>query len=190
MKLETSDPTGRPGAARTGSAGFTLIEATISIGLLAITIGALGSGVVFGLKRATNSQEELRATQIITEKFETLRLYTWDQLKWSADYDDAEEDLFDPFDSEDPHVPEDEPDPFVTLSTFTVPFKPGATNTTDLVYQGTFNATFLDLNDAPTYSNAVIKVDVSVSWLRDGKTQTRSASTLFSRYGLQNNIPH
>lgn len=190
MQTNSLDLTGPAGAPRTGRAGFTLIEATISIGLLAITIGALGSGVVFGLKRATIGQEELRATQIITEKMETLRLYTWDQLKWSADYDDADEDALDPFDSEDPHVIGDEPSPFELPATFTAPFKAGATNSTDLSYTGSFDATFLDLSDAPTYSNAVIKVDVSVSWLRNGKTQTRTGTTLFSRYGMQNNIPH
>jgi type II secretory pathway pseudopilin PulG len=187
MQIESPDTTGQPGAARTRRAGFTLIEATVSIGLVAITVGALGSGVVFGLKRATNGQEELRATQIITEKFEILRLYTWDQLKWAADYDEGDEDASDPFDPDDPHVAGDEPTPFVVPSTFTAPFKLGATNSTDLIYRGTFDAEYAPISEV--YSNDMIKVTVAISWDRGGKTRTCSATTYFSRYGLQNNIP-
>ena len=99
-----------------------------------------------------------------------------------------EEDITDPFDSDDLYVPEDEPGAFVVPTTFTAPFKIGVTNSTDLIYQGTFAAEYAPSSEV--YSNQLIKVTVVVSWNRSGKTRNCTGVTDFSRYGLQNNIPH
>ena len=186
MNIEALKPTARPGATPPRGAGFTLVEVVMGISLIGICVGGVATGVLYGLRRAQNAQEELRATQIITEKFEALRLYTWDQLKWAADFDDPE-DVLDPFDSDDPHVAEDETTAFVTPKTFAVPFTLGATNVGNLIYSGTFDASMASISEV--YSNDLIKVTVTLTWPRHGTTQSCSASTFFSRYGLQNNIP-
>ena len=64
----------------------------------------------------------------------------------------------------------------------------GATNAGKLIYTGTFDASMASVSEV--YSNDLIKVTVTLTWPRHGTTQSCSASTLFSRYGLQNNIPH
>ena len=186
MKLGALHSKALPDATSPRGAGFTLIEVVMGIAMIGVCVGAVASGVMFGLRRAKNAQEELRATQIITEKFEALRLYTWDQLKWAADFDDPE-DASDSFDPADPHVAGDEPTAFVTPDTFTVPFALGATNAGDLIYTGTFDASMAAVSEV--YSNDLITVTVSLTWPRHGTTQSCSATTFFSRYGLQNNIP-
>ena len=186
MNIKALDPTARPGTTPRRRAGFTLVEVVMGLALIGVCVGGVASGIMFGLKRAKNAQEELRATQIIAEKFEALRLYTWDQLKYAADFDDPE-DAADAFDPDDPHSTGDEPTDFVTPSTFTVPFTVGATNTGDLVYSGAFDASMAAVSE--TYSNDLIQVTVSLTWPRHGATQSCSATTFFSRYGLQNNIP-
>src|SRR5437016_2734776 len=62
------------------TAAFTLIEILISCALLGLMttafFGALSSG--FTIVRFT--QEQLRATQILEEKMEIVRLYSWEQV--------------------------------------------------------------------------------------------------------------
>src|SRR5947208_2753997 len=59
---------------------FTLVEvmtASALLGIMSISLlGALSSG--FAVLRLT--QEQLRATQILQEKMEIIRLYSWDQV--------------------------------------------------------------------------------------------------------------
>lgn len=59
---------------------FSMVEATIGLAILATVGGALMTGITNGYFTMQMTRENLRATQIILEKVETLRLCSWDQI--------------------------------------------------------------------------------------------------------------
>src|SRR5256885_7710265 len=61
-------------------AAFSLIEATIGMGIVGTTIATLFSGFTSGYFTMQMARENLRATQIMLERVETIRLYSWDQI--------------------------------------------------------------------------------------------------------------
>src|SRR5437879_8323855 len=54
--------------------GFTLVEAIVAIGAGAFMLTALYSGLTFGFATVKLAREDLRATQIMLQRVETLRL--------------------------------------------------------------------------------------------------------------------
>ena len=69
------------GARRKGRAlAFTLVEGLIGVAVMGVVFVSLYTGMASGFKSIRTSQENLRATQIMTEKFEALRLYNWEQI--------------------------------------------------------------------------------------------------------------
>ena len=60
--------------------GFTLLEGVVGVGAMGILIIALYTGMTTGFSVVRFARENLRATQVLQEKFETMRLYTWDQI--------------------------------------------------------------------------------------------------------------
>jgi prepilin-type N-terminal cleavage/methylation domain-containing protein len=59
---------------------FTLVEVLISVAVISIVFVTLYFGISAGFSVVTTTREDLRATQILNEKLETMRLYTWSQL--------------------------------------------------------------------------------------------------------------
>lgn len=76
MKLHFS----RSNASRRRRAGFSLVEVSVGMGLVAMVMGALFSSFASGFHTMKMARENLRATQILLEKVETIRLYSWSQL--------------------------------------------------------------------------------------------------------------
>src|SRR5688572_33093234 len=96
-------------------AGFSIIEATIGMGIVGTTVATVFSGFTSGFFTMQMARENLRATQIMLERVETIRLYSWDQVT--------------------------DPDGYIT-PTFTASYDPDAPNgETGLVYQGTVEIT-------------------------------------------------
>jgi prepilin-type N-terminal cleavage/methylation domain-containing protein len=60
--------------------GFTLLEGLIGVSVMGILITALYTGMTSGFGVVRFARENLRATQVLQEKFESMRLYTWDQI--------------------------------------------------------------------------------------------------------------
>ncbi len=71
---------------RRSLAGFSLVEVLIGMGILATALGALFSGFTTGFFTMQLARENLRATQIMLEKVETIRLYNWDQVANTPGY--------------------------------------------------------------------------------------------------------
>ena len=90
-------------------AAFTLVEAMIGVAVMGVVFVALYAGMAAGFTSIRTSQESLRATQIMTEKFEALRLYNWEQVNTLG------------------FIPE----------TFTAYYAPKATNAPGITYSGT-----------------------------------------------------
>lgn len=66
--------------AKVKQAGFSLSEGLFGVAIMGVVFVSLYSGMATGFHSIRDSQENLRATQILLEKFETIRLYNWEQL--------------------------------------------------------------------------------------------------------------
>lgn len=60
---------------------FTLAEVVIASGLIAISCLSLLIALSMGFSTVQANRENLRATQVMVQKMETLRLYNWGQLQ-------------------------------------------------------------------------------------------------------------
>jgi len=63
-----------------GSEAYTITEVMLAVGILAFMGISLFSGLSLGLVVVKTTREDLRATQILTQKIEAVRLCTWNQL--------------------------------------------------------------------------------------------------------------
>lgn len=166
------------------SGGFSLIEAIIGMGVVGIMITALYSAFTTGFRTEQLDREDIRATQLLIEKMDQLRVISWEQLT----------------------------DPSITPTNFDASFNPdetpvlrgrgllnnpglglGATNGVakglqkyqSLVYNGTVNIT--DAPNDTTYSSDMKQVTVTVQWkAQSGMERTRTFTTFVARYGMQN----
>src|SRR2546423_15220312 len=65
-------------------AAFSLVEAAVGMGVIGTVVGAMLTGLTTGTFTMRMARENLRATQIMLEKVETIRLYSWDQVTNSS----------------------------------------------------------------------------------------------------------
>jgi hypothetical protein len=190
MKLNTT--TNR--SCRRGEQAFSILETVFGVCLLLVTGLALYGSVMSGMNYLKFSRENQRATQVIMEKLEYVRLLTWEQVA-EGDYDPDEEDLEMPDDPEHTAGTIETETPFVLPKNWKSYYNPGnayghtnENNPHNLVYNGS-----LEVSDVPamteTYSNWVKRVSVEITWTSGGLTRTQRLDTLFSKYGMQNNIP-
>ena len=148
------------------AAGVSLIETLVAMAVTTLVAVGLYLGISAGFTVVEVSRENLRATQILLEKMETIRLYSWDQINSNG---------------------------FVPTS-FTAPFMPGRTNsgTNNLVYEG--RVTIADVGGSATpftsetYTNSMRMVIVDLTWRSAGRQHSRQMRTYLSRYGLQNYV--
>lgn len=147
---------------RRKEAGITLIEAVVALAIFGISFVSLYGGMSMGFAVIGDARENLRATQVMVEKMETIRLYSWDQLNT----------------------------PGFIPTTFTESYYPDGNNDQNngstLAYSGT-----LSIGNGPggvAYSGEMRRVTVTVSWTSRGRTHNRSMSTYVSHHGLQNYI--
>ena len=62
---------------------FSLVEVMVGIALIGIVFVALYAGMSSGFAVTQLARENLRATQILMERMEGIRLYNWDQIVYS-----------------------------------------------------------------------------------------------------------
>src|SRR5947209_13791860 len=108
-------------------AGFSMIEVTIGMGVIGTTCVALLTGITTGFFTMRMARENLRATQIMLEKVETIRLYSWDQINGTG-------------------TP-----PFVIPNSFTNTYDPQGAPSVGLTYNGTMSIT--PAPNSASYSN-------------------------------------
>jgi Tfp pilus assembly protein PilE len=138
---------------------FALVELLVGVAVLGIMFVALYSGFSAGFAVVQLARENLRATQILQEKVETIRLYTWEQLNTSG---------------------------FVPL-TFTEPFYAGKSAAeSGILYTGKVTMAQAPISEA--YKTDLKLVSMEVSWYSAGVQRKRDMQTFVSRYGLQNYI--
>lgn len=146
---------------------FTLAEACIGAAIVLIAFVSLYAGIASCFFTTRLARENLRATQIMLERMEGIRLYNWNQLVFSN------------------WIP----------STFTNFYYPlvRTNESPGIPYIGRFivtNAPFP--SPAPSYANDLRLVSVVIYWTNTVGTnvlvRTRQMQTLVGRMGIQNYV--
>lgn len=142
--------------------GFSLVEALVGMCLVGIIGLALYASLTWSFTSLRLTRENLRATQILTEKMETVRLYAWEQLTVETN--------------------------FVPTNFTATYYPPGATNNSGAgtVYDGRVELT--PVSFGTSYDEDIRKMTVEVEWTTGGVRRQRKLSTFVSQYGLQNYI--
>ena len=149
----------RTSGARPGA--FTLIEVMVAVAIIGVEFVSLYLGMTQGFAIIQLARENLRATQILQEKMETIRLYSWDQITTSG---------------------------FIPTN-FTAAFYPAGSQTNQgAVYQGTVTITNAPVGASSGYGNDLKLVLVQVNWNSGRVQRQREMRTLVSQYGLHNYI--
>ena len=143
---------------RTRVRGFSLVEVVIAMAVAGVSVIALLSAISSGMLTMQMARENVRATQIMLEKTETLRLYSWDQLTATN----------------------------FLLTSFTEKYDPADTNTTALSYTGTVTKTNVPMTTA--YSDEMKQITISLTWTTGRINHSRSFTTFVARNGLQSYI--
>ena len=149
-----------------GRLAFALSEVLVSVALMAIVFVSLYAGMASGFAVTKLSRESLRATQIMLERVEGVRLYNWNQLCYSN----------------------------MIPPTFTTYYYPPITNLLGkgITYQGTISIAAPDLNPSATYADRMRAITVTVFWTNaNGASQIvhrRSMTTYSARDGVQNYV--
>jgi prepilin-type N-terminal cleavage/methylation domain-containing protein len=143
-------------------AAFSLIELLVALSVILIVFVTIFGTLTLSFSITQTSRENLRATQIMLDKLEGVRLYNWSQLN----------------------------DPNFLKSSFTNWFFEtngigtiGATGN-GVMYTGSVVVSVPEIQ--ATYTNAMRRVTVNIGWQSGNITRTRNISTFVSQNGLQN----
>src|SRR5438045_9636752 len=115
-------------------AGFTLIELVVAMAIIGAVIGALYSSLTSAFASIRLARENLRATQILLEKMEGIRLYDWDQVTSAA------------------FIPR----------TFLAPYDPAGSTNSGVVYYGRVSISPVPLS--ASYANDLRLVTLQLNW--------------------------
>ena len=143
----------------------------MGVAVFGVTCVSLYAGVTFGFNSVQLARENLRATQILVEKMEVIRLYSWDEVN----------------------------EPGFIPATFEARYAPGGTFTTTgpndrpvvnpaegVTYYGTISITNAPMSE--NYRQNVKRVDLTVRWTTGKLERSRSLSTLVTWDGLQSYV--
>jgi len=135
-----------------------ILELVIAIALIGMLVLAVYGAITSGTGTVRMARENLRATQILLEKMEAIRLYNWDQTDTNF-------------------IP----------STFTVNYDVTSTSTNSgILYYG--QVTLAPANTGTSYSDDLKLVTVRLDWKTGQITRSRQLSTYVCRTGIQNYI--
>lgn len=154
----------------TASIAFTLIEVCVAVTIVGIVFVSLYLALSGGFAIIQATREDLRATQILQEKMETIRLYTWEQINSNG------------------FIPTNFTAPFYATNLASVSGDASyGTSVAGLTYTGRVTITNIVMNDA-SYSNDLRLVTITLGWRSSNRNHTRDISTYVSHYGLQSYI--
>ena len=143
----------------TFSAAFTLVETLVGVAVMGMMIVSLYGGFAYGFREIRLAREEERATQILEERMEVVRLFNWDQVINLPGY-----------------IP----------AAFTAPFyASNPTNPPSNAFNYTGTVVVTNAPGAETYQADLRMITIQVTWPSGNITRTRQMTTLVSQYGLQ-----
>jgi len=141
----------------------TLVEVIVATVIIAVSGAAIIGSINYGLFIMQLARENARATQIMLEKLESVRLYNWSEVTSNGYVPSAFTDYYDP---------------------------QGGSNSLGTVYTGTLsvgNPAFG--GTTPSYSTNLRQFTVTVTWNTAGKVDhSRSLSTYVAKDGAQNYV--
>jgi hypothetical protein len=76
--------------------GTTLVDVIMSVALIAVMSGGLVGSLTYGYFVMQLTRENQRATQILLERSEAIRLYNWDQVNTAGFIPTSFTDVYDP----------------------------------------------------------------------------------------------
>ena len=149
---------------RRGQTAYSITEVLVGAAIFGLGFVSLLGGISSGFMFTQVAREDLRATQIMLERMETIRLYSWNQINGSNS--------------------------FVIPVNFTNAYYPPgiSSNAGGIYYTGQISIASATNLGTAYYTNAMRQIQVSLQW-SDGKIlRTRSMSTLVGSNGIQNYI--
>src|SRR5437879_9302984 len=141
---------------KTQESGMTLVDVVMSTAILSLmSIGVIGS-LTYGFFVMQMARENQRATQILLEKVETIRLYSWDQVNSNGFIPTSFTDVYDPQ---------------------AVSSQQGVTYSSTLTIDAFTNATSGSVSTPTTYSTNMRQVTVTLNWYTRSVSRSRSLVT-------------
>jgi len=144
---------------------MTLIEVVMATGILGIVAGAIIGTFNYGFFVVQSVRENQRATQILMEKVETIRLYSWTQIS-------------------------PEMSPGFIPSYFSEVYDPQAAGEhgSGVRYNGLIRVDPVPFTTSSGYSTNMKQVSITLLWNSQGSTHVRRASTFVAKDGVQNYV--
>ena len=149
---------GEPGF-KPAHAAFSITEVLVAISIVGVLFLSLYGGITSGFAVVNLARENLRANQIVLEKMETIRLYTWDQINSNG------------------FIPTNFVAPFYAV---------GPQTNSSFAYYGTM--TIEPTTKSESYKDDLRLVTIEVVWTNGTVPQHRQMQTFVARYGLQHYI--
>jgi len=138
---------------------MTLVDLIMAVAVLGIMAGGIFGSFRYGIFMLQLVRENQRATQVILEKVETIRLYNWDQVNSNG------------------FIP----------ATFTEVYDPqGTTNSQGATYHGTVRVAPCSL--ASPYAANLRQLTVTLNWTTRDIPHTRTLTTYIAKDGVQNYV--
>jgi len=129
----------------------------VALSVLGFMVVSLYAGFSSGFAVLRVARENLRATQVLQERMEVLRLIKWDDVA-----------------------------PGFIPMTFTAPFYATEPTNTTVGAFGYTGTVIITNPPAETYSDHLRMIQIGLTWTSGNVTRSRQMTTYVSRYGLQN----
>ena len=140
--------------------GFTLVEVMIGLIILALAVVSLFALLTAGFSIVRLNRESLRATQILLNRVEGLRLYNWADLEGGS-------------------IP----------TTFTETYSGVSGSNEGTIYTGRVDIEPAVQNPTSTYGSTDMRmVTVRITWTSGQLQHTRQMTTYVAKYGVQNYV--
>ena len=146
-----------------GASAFTLAEVMVACLLLGILVLSLFGAFSSGISVVQDARENMRATQIMVQKMETIRLYTWSQVTNTA----------------------------LAPTNFMALYDPTATNS-GTTYRGAYRVSPAPDTIPSAYRDKMRQVTVTLNWStqngRRVRAHSREMQSFVARSGMQNYV--
>jgi Tfp pilus assembly protein PilV len=139
---------------------YTLAEVMVGVAIMSVMFLTLYLGFTQGFGVVQGARENLRATQILQQQAEVIRLYTWDQIDPASGWI-----------------------PPTTIWKF---YPLGGSGNQGITYTGTVSITAAPMTESYAADNKL--VTFALTWKSGNVQRQRQIATLVSKYGLHNYI--
>jgi len=140
--------------------GMTLVDVVMAVAVLGVMASGIFGSFRYGFFTLQLVRENQRATQIILEKVETIRLYNWEQIQPTNNF-----------------IP----------ATFTDVYDPQAASSAQgTTYTGTVTVANCPLSSS--YAANLRLLTITLQWATRDIPHTRSVTTYIAKDGIQNYV--